>query len=253
MAQAMGSSYRKGLTLSLGSVIQTQVDLYSVVPSSKGESLHRLCPTHKLQLNQVHKCPEGHEVLSSEWVMGRDTATGMQIAPTYARPQVEASDMLELRPVPINDIEGNTFDGPGIYYAKPTPATIQAWLAIQAILKAGKVALIAKGAFRKGQDKMWRIQNFRDYLVLREIVFPEDIRDTPEPEDTTLEKGTLTLVQQFLEGLMTTWDDIDTTNRSREQLREWLENGESIETKPREDNTGAAASLIEQLKQATQK
>lgn len=255
MTATMGSSYRKGLTLSLGSVIQTQVDLFSVVPSQQRDSLHRMCPTHKVRLVQAHKCPEGdHEVASTEWVMGRENGSVLQIAPATAKPQVEAQDVLELKPVPASEVNASTFEGNGIYYAKPSAATSQAWLALQAILEKGKIALIAKGAFRRGSDKLWRLQVFNGYLVLREIVFPEDIREAPEPLDTKLEKGTLTLVEQYLEGLITSWDKIDTTNRSREELQKWLESGESkaIEGPPASDEA-AGLSLMEQLKQATSK
>lgn len=245
----MGASYRKGLVLSLGSVVQTTVDLTSAVPSSKPTGMHRMCPEHKLQLKQAHKCPEGHEV--TEFILGRPTGNGLQLAPAGDKPDFPAADVLELKPVPAKQVNDHTFYGGSIYYMKPHPATIQAWLAIQAIIEKGKTALVAKGALRRGGEKMWRIDNFRDYLVLREIVFPEDIRDNPGEIEEKLEKGTISLITQFLENLETTWDSLDTVDRSREQLMEWINSGTSIvdDSEP-VDRTNQAASLIDTLQQA---
>lgn len=248
----MGASYRKGLVLSLGSIVQTTVDLHAAVPSSKPTGMHRMCPEHKLQLKQTHKCPEGHEV--TEFVLGRPTGNGLQLAPQSDKPEFEAADVLELRPLPAKQVDDNTFYGGAIYYMKPHPATMQAWLALQSIVEKGKTALVAKGALRRGNEKMWRVDSFRDYLVLREIVFPEDIRDVPEEVNDKLEKGTVGLITQFLENLETTWESLDTVDRSREQLMEWINSGDTIidDSEPI-DRTNQAASLIDQLQQAVQK
>lgn len=248
----MGASYRKGLVLSLGSVIQTTVDLHAVVPSSKPTGMHRMCPEHLLQLKQTHKCPEGHEV--DNWVLGHTSPTGVTLAPDTPRPESEATPVLELLPVPAKQVDDNTFYGPSIYYMKPHPATMQAWLALQSIVDKGKTALVTKGALRRGGEKLWRIDSFRDYLVLREIVFPEDIRSIPENVDDKLEKGTVGLVSQFLENLETTWEKVDTVDRSREQLMEWINQGETIiEQTESIDRTPEAKSLLDQLQEAVNK
>lgn len=250
----MGSTYRKGLVLSLGSVIQTTVDLHSVIPSSKPTGMNRMCPTHLQKLNQTHKCPEGgHEVSWDEFVLGKPgPGGGLVLAPTTDdKPQNEATSVLELKPIPASDIDDTTFDGPSVYYMQPYDATIQAWLAIRSIIQKGKLALVAKGALRRGSEKIWRVEVFRDYLVLREIAFPEDIRDVPAPVEAKLEKGTLTLVDKFIENITTTWDQIDTVDRSRERLIAWIDSGTTvIEPTETVDRTNEAASLIEQLQQA---
>lgn len=246
----MGASYRKGLVLSLGSVVQTTVDLHSAVPSQKPTGMHRMCPEHKLRVSQTHKCPEGHEV--ENFILGKPTPNGVKLAPDDPKPESEADDVLELRPVPAKEVDDNTFYGKSIYYMKPHPATVQAWLALQSIVSKGKVALVTKGALRRGSEKMWRIDSFRDYLVLREMVFPEDIRAVPEEVEDKLEKGTISLISQFLENLETTWDNIDTVDRSREELMKWIESGDTLEGTEVEsiDRTDNAKSLIDQLQEA---
>ena len=244
------ASYRKGLVLSLGSVVQTTVDLFSVVPSQKSTGMHRMCPEHNLQLKQTHKCPEGHEV--TDFRLGYATAGGgLKLAPETARPEAEAADVLELRPVPAKDLDDQTFDGNGVYYMKPHPATMQAWLALSAVVGKGKTAFVAKGALRRGREHLWRIDKFRDYLVLREIVFPEDIREIPEPVETKLEKGTVGLIEEFISKLETSWDKIDTVDRSRERIMEWIDEGDTVANdQETEDRSDLGVSLIEQLQKA---
>ena len=251
----MGSSYRKGLVLSLGSIVQTTVDLHSAIPSNRpATGMHRMCPEHHLQLKQTHKCPEGdHEV--SQWVMGKATdGGGLKIAPDTTRPQTPAVDILEMKPIPAKELDDNTLYGSNIYYLKPTMGTTQAWLAMTAIVGKGQIALVSKGALRAGGEKLWRLDRFRDYLVLRDIVFPEDIRDVPETVDEKLEKGTMSLISQFMENLVTSWDDMDTVDRSREQLKAWIEQGDTVvHDQEVIDRSDAAQSLVDQLREAIEK
>ena len=76
---------------------------------------------------------------------------------------------------------------------------------------------------------MWRLDLFRDYLVLREIAFPDVIKDVPDPVDIKVDKATQDLVTQFVDGLMTSWDKFDSTNTMKNKMDTWMLSGETIE------------------------
>ena len=77
--------------------------------------------------------------------------------------------------------------------------------------------------------RLWKVTTFRGYLVLREVVFPNNITDTPESVDFKVDAATNKLVNQFVDNLMTSWEDVDTTDSLEDQITAWLESGESIE------------------------
>ena len=247
-------SYRKGLLLSLGSIIQVQVDLQTVVPSTRS-SLRRLCPEHHLPIKQSYACPEGHPI--TEWVNGKETAEGWKIVKPEDRPDFDADDALELVPVPADELEARTFAGNGMYYCQPT-STVghEAWSVLHKVLTKGKIAFITKGALRKGGQKIWRVDVFRDYLVLKELVFPENIKAVPEQVDVRVPKATQTLVDQFIDSLLVEWDKVDTADETAKRIEEWIAAGETIEadTKTRRvaqlDVSSNVVDLQERLKAA---
>jgi non-homologous end joining protein Ku len=228
-------SYRKNLSLSLGP-IQAAVNLLTVLPSVKSDT-HRYCPEHHERLNQHYVClnlreDEGksHNVEWGQWVLGADTTDGFKLVEEGTKPKVDRTDALVLTPVPTKEIEANTIEGPAIYYCQPsTAAGHQAWAIMHKVVKSGKTTLITKGALRAGREKLWKITTFRDYLVLREIVFPDNITDTPENVDFKVDAATNKLVTQFVDNLMTSWDDVDTTDDMEERITTWLDSGEIIE------------------------
>ncbi len=226
-------SYRKNLSLSLGP-IQAVVNLLPVLPSIKSDT-HRYCAEHHIRLNQHYVClnidgEEAHGVEWNTWVLGADTADGFKLVDADTKPKVDKTDALTLTPVPTKEIEANTIEGPAIYYCQPsTAAGHQAWAIIHKVVKTGKTALIAKGALRAGREKLWRVTTFREYLVLREIVFPESITDTPENVDFKVDAPTAKLVTEFVGNLMTSWEDVDTVDNMEDRVTAWLASGESID------------------------
>lgn len=226
----MGHSYRKGLQLSLG-LIQAQVDLHTVLPSKSSTGLKRLCPDHHALVKQQNVCSaEDHAIPWGGWVMGQETPSGWKIVQATDKPEESAAETLDLSPVPAKELTDNTFDGDAIYFCKPTnDASNEAWQVFINIAKKDKVALVAKGALRRGQPKLWRLGVFRDYLVLREIAFPEAIKDTPEAPDVKVPKQTTLLVDQFVNQLMTEWDKLDTEDTGTKRIKEWLDSGDLIE------------------------
>jgi len=225
------SSYRKNLLLSLGP-IQASVDLTTVAPTRKS-NIHRYCPDHKVQLKQKYSCdgPEGeHTVEWGNWILGADTAEGLKVVNEAEKPQVARADALTLAPMPAKDLNAATFNGSAMYYCAPSTETAgQTWSIIHKLLKGGKTALVARAALRTNSEKLWRLDLFRDYLVLREIVFPTEIKETPDPVKAKVDKATQDLVAQFVDGLMTTWDDFDTDDTMKKRMDDWMLSGETIE------------------------
>ena len=225
--------------------IVASVNLLTVLPSPKSDT-HRYCPKHRVRLNQQYICTEGdgHPVEYGQWVLGADTAGGFKLVDQDSKPKVDRTDTLTLTPVPAKEIEANTIEGPAIYYCQPsTAAGHQAWAIMHKVVKTGKTALITKGALRAGRERLWRVTTFRGYLVLREIVFPDNITDTPEGVDFKVDAATGKLVATFVENLTTSWEDVDTTDSLEDQITAWLASGESIdrpEGEAKEVTTGQA-------------
>lgn len=245
-------SYRKNLSLSLGP-IQAAVNLLTVLPSVKSDT-HRYCPEHRLRLNQHYVClnidgEEAHNIEWGQWVLGADTTDGFKLVDQDSKPKVDRTDALVMTPVPTKEIEANTIEGPAIYYCQPsTAAGHQAWAIMHKVVRSGKTTLITKGALRAGREKLWKVTTFRDYLVLREIVFPENITDTPENVDFKVDAATSKLVGQFVDNLMTSWEDVDTTDSMEERITAWLESGETIDRPEGETKEVVTGQAGEDLK-----
>ena len=226
------ASYRKNLTLSLGP-ISTSVDLETVAPKVK-TGLNRICPEHSVKLSQKYQCPgtgtaDEHTVTWGSWNVGREGADGFVVVDVDKKPSVEGVGGLSLTPVPKKGLEASTLEGEGMYYAVPSTEHAQATWAIFRKLVAGKTTLVARGALRKGVEKLWKITTFDDYLVLREVIFPENLKPSPEAVGTKVDKETYDLVNQFVENLSTDWDDFDSSDTMAARMEEWMSNGTTVE------------------------
>lgn len=245
-------SYRKGLLLTLGP-LRAAVDLDAVAPAQRS-TLKRLCPEHHLQLHQRYECDEGPHLVSA-YVTGQPQPEGgWKIVEPDSKPKVEAAKVLELTPVPAQELESNTFEGESVYYCKPSSVGDQLnWELFRRSLTT-KVAFVARGAMRSGSsEKLWRLETFRDYLVLREIVFPETIRPTPEIVEMKIDRETGTLVRSFIDSKLTEWDEFDSANVLQQRIDEWIGQGTDVETAESETPTPAEAvnSLKDALRKAT--
>jgi non-homologous end joining protein Ku len=100
---------------------------------------------------------------------------------------------------------------------------------------------------------MWRVTVFRDYLVLQELIFPDQITDTPEKVDFKVDAATTKLVGEFVENLMTSWDDLDTTDTMEERIEKWLVSGEIIERPEGESAPAIQGGAVDDLKASIKK
>ena len=236
------------------------VNLLTVLPTTKSDT-HRYCPEHHVRLNQTYVClnleeneGKAHGVEWGQWVLGADTSDGFKLVTEDTKPKVDKTDTLTLTPVPAKEIEANTIEGPAIYYCQPSSAAgHQAWAIMHKVIKTGKTTLIAKGALRAGREKLWKVTTFREYLVLREVVFPDRITDTPESVDFKVDAATNKLVNEFVDNLMTSWEDVDTTDNLEALLDQWLESGELIERPEGEAKEVVTGQAGEDLKASIEK
>ncbi len=223
------------MTLSLGP-ISTLVDLETVAPTVKSGA-NRICPDHVTKLSQAYKCPgtseaEAHEVPWGTWKMGMPTDDGYRVLNTAAKPAVEAASGFQLVPVPRDQLESATFEGAGVYYAKPSNEHAwQTWGAFEALVR-GTTAFVCRGAIRKGAgtEKLWRVASFNGYLVLREIRFPENLKPSPVERGIEADPATLELLEGFIEKMKVEWSEFDSEDKVAKRLEAWMSEGEEYES-----------------------
>lgn len=225
-------AFRKELLLQIGP-IQTTVNLHSVAPSSK-PSVRRVCPDHSIPLKQQYRCLEGdgHDIAWGEWDSAVETAKGWRKVDPDQRPTLEAATkVMELVPVPAKEIADNTFATDTLYWVSPaSDASLMNWTMLVRQITSGKTAFVTRGGFRKGGiERLWRLEMFRDYPVLRQLQFPETITAPPETETVTIDRATHKLVAEFIETRTSSWNDIDTTDRFEKALNEWAASGELVD------------------------
>lgn len=249
--------FRRELLLQIGP-ISTTVNLSSVVPSKKS-STRLVCPDHTVPLKQQYRCtpPEGdeHVVEWGTWDKAIETPKGWRKVNPDDRPTLEqASKVLELVPVPSKEIDENTFATDTLYWVEPSnEASIVNWTILVRQIKSGKTAFVTRGGFKKGGiERLWRLEMFRGSPVLRQLQFPDTINDAPEAEAVTIDKETLTLVNAFIEARLTSWDDLDTTDRFEKMLEDWAASGQLVDV-VEEDNDGKPKQTHEDMMEALKK
>lgn len=238
-------SYRKGLTLSLGSVLNLRVDVNSVIPSSSKSpgQTKMICTEHESGVKQQYFCETGdHHLYPHETGRGVPTADGFKVLNKEDRPQVSKVEVLELTPVPSQELIDNTVEGEAFYYLTPTTEADNAlYQVIKKLSELPKMTLITRGPLRTSPvDKMWKIDVFRGTLVLREMKFPDHINKAPDFESESVDEKTYDLAKQFVGTLLSSWSKIDTTDRATAMFQQWVDSGTNIEfTAPTEEKSAA--------------
>jgi hypothetical protein len=254
-------AFRKDILLQIGP-IQTTVNLYSVAPSSR-TSARLVCPDHTIPLKQQYRCiptddSDEHVVPWGTWDKAVETPKGWRKVNPDERPTLEAaSKVLELTPVPSKDINENTFATDTLYWVGPSnEAAATNWTILVRQIKTGKTSFVTRGGFKKGGiERLWRLEMFRGFPVLRQLQFPDTINDAPDTSTVTVDKETQNLVNQFITARMSSWDDMDTTDRFEDLLTKWVESGELIAVpdadsndEPKQTHEDMIAALNEAVK-----
>jgi non-homologous end joining protein Ku len=223
-------SYKKGLLLSLG-LVKVQVDLHATAVSNRSP-FKRLCPEHKATTKNRIWCEEGdHEVPFQDAASGASTPDGYRLVTKSNKPEFLASQELELIPVPVKELDENTYPSGGSYYCQPTAPTAEAWAVFKAVLAKRKVAFVAKGQLRNGQQKLWRLNLVNNYLTLQEIVYPEHVRATPEIVTAKPSREHLRLMQTLVDAATVSITDVDMTDDNAPRIAEWVASGELTDIK----------------------
>ncbi len=209
-------------------------------------------------LTQQYVCNEGDttEVFAwGEWADAVETPKGWRKVRTTERPSVDKVEAMTLIPVAAQDVRDHTFEGDNIYYCEPAnEAQALTWHILNRQMKSGKLVFMARGALRQGKDKLWKLELFQGFPVLREIIFPGTIRDAPEVDSMRIDKDTQDLVGQFIEQSMSSWDDVDTADSWQDQFNKWVNAGELVQVNDAEaSDTQSPDDLIAGLQEAVKK
>lgn len=255
-------SFRSKMMISLGTIISAQVDLHSVLPTVKSAT-RLLCEEHHVPLKQTYQCPgtEKAEPHGNVRVVRGVEAPDGWVLLTEPKPTTEEvkpeidKKSLALYPVPAADVEANTVVGESIYYLAPSsPASNQVWAILASIIKKGKVALLTKGTFTPN-EKMYRLESFRGYLVLRELVFPDKISEAPPTPEVKVDKDMAKLVEQFVDNLVAPWEDFDSTDTNAKRFDAWVAKGKLVplpDVQVKDASSTSPINLMETLKQAVE-
>lgn len=257
------AAFRKNLLLTLG-LLNLSVDLYSAVPTTQKSGLHRICPEHKARLKLEHICHPGegedreaHYVGWNQWSLeGYDAEEDVfRIVKEGDRPSPVKDESLKITPVPAKDLEQKTLDGQTIYYCQPSAGVdtvLETWSLFDKGVQDSKTALVTKGVLKRGgNEKLYRLTHFNNYLVLREVVFPEDIKEPPSvPPAVKISKENQNLFKQLIEMTANDWESLNPHNSQRQAIAEWLKTGEVRENDTPYQNPGATIDKLQQMVKA---
>lgn len=162
--------------------------------------------------------------------MGVPSEDGYRVVDVETRPKVVAASGLTLVPVPRQQLQDATFDGESLFYAAPSNDHMAETWGMFKYLAESDVALLAKGALRSGvgTEKIWRLDSFNGYLVLREVVFPEYIKPIPEAQGRDPDADTVELVNKFVNTLLTDWSDFDSKDTMAARVKAWVQDGTDV-------------------------
>lgn len=245
-------AYKKGFWLKLGP-IGAMVDINSVIPSSKPTGLRRLCPEHHTPLNMAMKCVSEeteHIVEWNTWVNGKEVP-GMKWAIVEDAPRFSADSEVQLVVVQAKEVDAATFMEGSVYYLESDSHTTDAWELLRRFASDPKLAVIGKATFRAGPTrKMWRLTTFRGFLVLRELKFPEAIRETPEMPTVKLAKELVAMAKQYVEANTVQFAKFDSGNEAIAQFEAIVATAPKVEFKGGVIPPGSDASKVIDLTEA---
>ncbi len=223
-------AYKKGLSFALGAMtLVASID--SVVPSAKSER-KRLCAKHHLPVKQGYKCHplkgDAHELAYGEWIMGIPDGESWALVPDGEK--FAPDSHIELSVVPAEELDESTFMEGSIYYITPdNQAGNPFWEVLRRFAEDKNVALVSKATFRASSyRKLWRLTTFRGHLVMRELKFPDAVREAPQMPVIKLSKAELDMFKKVRDALVTPFTDVDVSDDKKEQLEELIASAERV-------------------------
>lgn len=244
-------SYRSRFPLNLG-LMSVPVNLYSVIPSSKGSKRKTLCAKHKVPIRQAYYCPEDDE-RDPETVKAVEVTKGNYVIPETEAAEIPADDGMDFVAVPTEELERITIATNTLYYLQPASTAAKAWEILYRLTKDTKVTLVGRAALRAGTSKIYRLVVFNDYLVMQALEFPEHIREAPDREKTTVERELMAQAKKVLAAVTAPIDEVDLTDEALRRFLETTESGERVSITPESTTSeGEPIDLMEALKQSVE-
>lgn len=245
------NAYRSGFQLTIG-LMSVPVNLYSVIPSSKGKERHTLCAEHKVRIKQAYQCPEDGE-LNPATVKAVEVTKGTYVIPEVTEPEeIPASKGIDLVAVPTNDLEKATIPTNSLYYLHPNPTAQKAWEVLYRLAQNSKLTLLGQAALRANSQKIYRLIVFNDYLVMQALEFPEHIREAPDKESVTVEKVLMDQAKQLMEAITVPWVSVDTTDEGLQRFLAITDKGERVDLRPTATPGGDPINLMDALKKSVE-
>lgn len=186
-------AYISGVTLSIG-MLSTNGNLHVITKPNvnKSEAVHRLCP----------ECTAPTQFASQRYVCNddpshgpfaySDTAVGKEIDGTIvildadkvaeARQSVLPAKELALQVHRRADVERHTFAKGNAYVFMPTGSSPLYGILLEILKKRRDLALVAKTNMRKTDHIIMVDVEMNDQLVVREMMWPEDMKEFPTIE-----------------------------------------------------------------------
>lgn len=246
------ASYRSGFQLNLG-LMSVPVNLYSVIPSSKGKERRTLCATHKVPIRMAFQCPEDN-ALNPETVKAVEVSKGNYLIPETQEPEeIPADNGMSFVAVESEDIARATIPTNTLYYLQPHATSVKAWEILYRLASQTKLTLIGQTALKANSRKIYRLAVFNEYLVLQALEFPEHIREAPERESITIEKKLMDQAKQVIDAITVPWDALDVTDEGLRRFQAITEKGENVYVGPAiTDKKGEPIDLMEALRQSVE-
>jgi non-homologous end joining protein Ku len=228
------------------------VNLYSVIPSSKGNKRRTLCAEHKVPVRQAYYCPADDE-RDPATIKAVEVTKGNYVIPETEPKEIPASDGIDFVAVPTVELDQLTISTDSLYYLQPHKTAVKAWEILYRLTRDAKVTLLGRAALRSGTSKIYRLVVFNDYLVLQAVEFPEHIREAPDREKTTVEKTLMGQAKKVLEAITVSVDDVDLTDEGLRRFLETTETGERVSITPESTTSeGEPIDLMDALKQSVE-
>jgi len=242
-------------------LVNIPIKMFSGSESRAGLDLHMLHRTDHAPIRYARVCrKDGKEISYDEIVKGYEYEDGDYIELTQddlKKADAHQTKSLEIRQFANeSEIDSRYYDKP--YYLEPGKGAGRAYALLrEALAKSGKVALV-KYAMR-ARDNMGAIKPIGNTLVLNQMRFPADVRDTGDlnlPDKNLASKAELDMAESLIEQQTKPFIPEDWHDEYTEKLEEVIEekaHGKKPKQHGREPKPTQVKDLMSALKQSLEK
>ena len=218
--------------------------IYTIPKANAGaeEAVKLVCPD----------CEEPHEFPSQKYVCNDDEthgpfaqgemAVGRKVddkivkvdrdAVKEARASVLPDKELELQVHNRAEVEAATFPKGNAYVFVPKGKSVLPPILLELLKKRRDLCLIAKTNLRKADHLVMVDVELNDQLVIREMMWPEDMKHFPQVETEKIDKKNLTMAETLLEASVEPFDPKEYAKDSRARVAEIVDAAAGGATSP---------------------